>query len=144
MATCKNWTRTLKNLDPENPGLGKTWTQKHLNPEKPGSWKIWTLINFDHKKHGINIGLKFILTLLIEWTNLLRIKCLNISSLNIRSSRLEESCKKIFLTIFQNSLKNIKNIRYPVFNLKFQAKESTIFLKRDSDICAFLRIWQKF
>ena len=36
------WTLTLKNLDPEKPGLWKTWTLKNLDPEKP----------------GINIGLK--------------------------------------------------------------------------------------
>ena len=41
------WTRTLKNLDPENPGPWKTWTEKNLHPEK----------------HGINIGLKICLTL---------------------------------------------------------------------------------
>ena len=64
--------------------------------------------------------------------------------LNIRSSRLEESCKKVLLTFLQNSLKNIKNIRDAVFNLKFQAKGSTTFLKKDSGICAFLRILQKF
>ena len=69
-------------------------------------------------------------TILIEWTNLLRIKCLNISGfLNIRGSRLEESCKKVFLTFLQKSLKNIKNNRNTVFTLKFQAKRSTTFWK---------------
>ena len=56
--------------------------------------------------------------------------------LNIRGSRLEESCEKVFLTFLQNSLKNIKNIRDAVFTLKFQAKRSTGFLKRGSSICA--------
>ena len=51
--------------------------------------------------------------------------------LNIRSSRLEESCKNVFLKFLQNSLKNIKNIRDAVLNLKFQAKWSITFLKRD-------------
>ena len=84
-------------------------------------------------------------TMLMKRTNLLRIKCLNISGyLNIRSSRLEKYCEKVFLTFLQNSLKNIKNIRDAVFNLKFQAKRSTTLLKRDSGICAFLRISQKF
>ena len=64
--------------------------------------------------------------------------------LNIRSSRLKESCKKVFLTFLQNSLKNIKIIPDAVFNLKFQAKRSKTFLKRDSGLCAFLRISQKF
>ena len=41
-------------------------------------------------------------------------------------------------------MKNIKNIRDVVFDLKFQAKRSTTLLKRDSGICAFLRILQKF
>ena len=69
-------------------------------------------------------------TMLMERTNLLRIKCLNISGyLNIRSSRLEEYCKKVFLTFLQNSLKNIKNIRDAVFNLKYQTKRSTAFCK---------------
>ena len=45
-ATSKTWTRTLKNLDPETPGLWKTWTLKY-----------WTLKNLDlenlgHKKGG--------------------------------------------------------------------------------------------
>ena len=76
-------------------------------------------------------------TMLMKRTNLLRIKCLNISGyLNIRSSRLEEYCEKVFLTFLQNSLKNIKNIRDAVFTLKFQAKRSTGFLKRGSSICA--------
>ena len=30
------WTRTLKNLDPEKPGLRKTLTLKNLDPEKSG------------------------------------------------------------------------------------------------------------
>ena len=64
--------------------------------------------------------------------------------LNTRSGRPEVSCKKLFLKFLQNSLKNIKNIRDAVFNLKFQAKRSTTLLKRDSGICAFLRISQKF
>ena len=41
------WTRTLKNLDPEKPGPGKTWTL------------TGTLKNLGPKKHGINVGLKF-------------------------------------------------------------------------------------
>ena len=64
--------------------------------------------------------------------------------LNIRSRRLEESCRKVFLTFLQNSQKNNKNIRDAVFNLKFQAKRSTTLLKRDTGICAFLRFSQKF
>ena len=50
--------------------------------------------------------------------------------LNIRSSRQEESCNKVFLTFLQNSLKNIKNTHEAVFNLKFQAERFTIFLKK--------------
>ena len=61
---------------------------------------------------------------------------------NIRISYLEEFCKMAFLTFLQSSSKNIKNIRDAVFNLKFQAKTSTTLLKRDSGICAFLRISQ--
>ena len=38
----------------------------------------------------------------------------------------------MFFKFFQNSLKNIKNVRDAVFNLKFQAKRSTALLKRDS------------
>ena len=38
----------------------------------------------------------------------------------------------MFFKFFQNSLKNIKNVRDAVFNLKFQAKRSTTLLKRDS------------
>ena len=30
------WTRIQKNLDPKNPGPGKTWILKNLNLEKPG------------------------------------------------------------------------------------------------------------
>ena len=74
----------------------------------------------------------------------LKLKVWMSSFLNIRSSRLEVSCKKVFLKFLQNSLKNIKNIRDAVFNLKFQAKRSTTLLKRDSGICVFLRISQKF
>ena len=55
---------------------------------------------------------------------------------------MEESCKKVFLEFMQNSMKNIKHIRDAVFNLKFQPKRSTTCLKRDSGICAFLRILQ--
>ena len=55
---------------------------------------------------------------------------------------MEESCKKVFLEFMQNSLKNVKHIRDAVFNLKFQPKRSTTCLKRDSGICAFLRILQ--
>ena len=55
--------------------------------------------------------------------------------LNIRNSRLDESCKIVFLTFFQNSLKNIKNIRDAVFNLKFKAKRSITFLKRLQNMC---------
>ena len=57
---------------------------------------------------------------------------------------MEESCKKVFLEFMQNSLKNVKHIRDAVFNLKFQSKMSTTLLKRDSGICAFMRISQKF
>ena len=68
--------------------------------------------------------------MLMKRTNLLRIKCLNISGyLNIRSSRLEEYCEKVFLTFLQNSLKNIKNIHDAVFNLKYQTKRPTTFCK---------------
>ena len=66
------------------------------------------------------------------------------SFLNTRSSCLEVCCKKMFLKCLQNSLKNIKNIRKAVFNLKFHAKKSAALLKRDSDIYAFLRISPKF
>ena len=66
------------------------------------------------------------------------------SFLNIRGSRLEVFCKKVFLKFLRNSLKNIKNIRDAVFNLKFQAKRSTTLLKRDSGISNFLGISQKF
>ena len=44
------WTRTLKDLDPEKPGLGKTWTLKNLDPKKPGPWKTWK--NLDPEKLG--------------------------------------------------------------------------------------------
>ena len=37
----KTWTRTLKNLDPEKPGLWRTCTLKNLDPEKPEPWKTW-------------------------------------------------------------------------------------------------------
>ena len=40
--------------------------------------------------------------------------------------------------LLQNLLKNIKNIRDAVFDLKYQAKRST-----DSGVCAFLRISQE-
>ena len=46
--------------------------------------------------------------------------------LNIRGSGLELSCKKVLLTFLQISLKNIKNIRDAVFNLKFQAKSQQL------------------
>ena len=96
------WTRTLGNLDPEKPGLRKTWTLKNLNP-------------------------------------LLRIK-----SLSVKFSKYQRQSSGGVLKIFANSLKNIKNIHDAVFNLKFQAKRSTTLLKRDSGICTFLRISQKF
>ena len=35
------WTRTLKNLDPEKPGLWKTWILKNVDPEIHESWKTW-------------------------------------------------------------------------------------------------------
>ena len=38
----------------------------------------------------------------------------------------------MFFKFFQNSLKNIENVRDAVFNLKFQAIRSTTLLKRDS------------
>ena len=44
----------------------------------------------------------------------------------------------MFSEFLQNSLKNIKKIRDAVFDLTFQAKRSTILLKKDSSICAFL------
>ena len=31
----------MKNLDPEKPGLRKTWTLKNLGYEKPGLRKTW-------------------------------------------------------------------------------------------------------
>ena len=66
------------------------------------------------------------------------------SFLNIRGSRLEESCKKEFLTSFAKFIEKYKKNRDAVFNLKFQTKRSTTLLKRDSGICAFPRISQKF
>ena len=42
MATSKTWTQTLENLNPESPGL----------------WKTWTLKNMESEKHGINMALK--------------------------------------------------------------------------------------
>ena len=118
LATSKTWTRTLKKLDPEKPRPWKTWTQKNLDPKKPGPWKTGSIKT---------------------WTLCLELKVWVSSFLNIRGSRLE-----VFLKFLQYSLKNIKNIREAVFNLKFQAKRSTTSLKRDSGICAFLRISQKF
>ena len=56
MATSKSWTQNLKNLDPEKPGLWKTWAQKNLDPEKPGPWKIWTLKILDYEKHRKHLG----------------------------------------------------------------------------------------
>ena len=55
--------------------------------------------------------------------------------LNIRNSRLEESCKKVFLTVLQNSLKNIENIRDAVYNLRFQAKGLKLFWRETPDTC---------
>ena len=46
----------------------------------------------------------------------------------------------MFSKFLQNSLKNIKNIRDALFNLKFQAKRSTTLLKRDPGICAFAEV----
>ena len=84
-------------------------------------------------------------TILMSEQICLGIKVLMSSFLNIRSSHLEfMKCKKVFLKLLQDLLKNIKNIRDAVFNLKFQTKRSTTLLKRDSSICAFLRISQKF
>ena len=48
----------------------------------------------------------------------LKLKVWISSFLNIRSSRLEVSWKKLFWKFLQHSLKNIKNISYAVFNLK--------------------------
>ena len=129
LATSKAWTRTLKNLDPEKPRPWKTWTQENLDAEKPGPWKTSTLKNLDPEKPGPRK----------TWTLCLELKVWVSSFLNIWGSRLE-----VFLKFLQYSLKNIKNIREAVFNLKFQAKRSTTLLKRDSGICAFLRISQKF
>ena len=80
-------------------------------------------------------------TILIEWTNLLRIK-----SVNVKFSKYQKqvSCKKVFLKFLQNSLKNIKNICDAVFNLKFQTKRSITLLKRDFSTYTFLRISQKY
>ena len=66
------------------------------------------------------------------------------SVLNIRTSRLEVSCKKSVLKVFAKLIEYIKNIRDAVFNLKFQAKRSAALLKRNSGIYAFLRILKKF
>ena len=55
------------------------------------------------------------------------------SFLNIRSSRLEESCKKVFLTPFAKFIE--KNIPDAVFNLKFQSKSSITLLKRLRHMC---------
>ena len=41
-----------------------------------------------------------------------------LSFLNIKSSRLEVLCKKVFLNILQSSLKNIKNIHDAAFILR--------------------------
>ena len=57
--------------------------------------------------------------------------------LNIGSSHLEASCKKVFL--LQNLLKNIKNIRDAVFDLKLQTKRSTTFLKKGLWHMCFLK-----
>ena len=125
--TSKTWTRTL-DPDPETPGPWKSWTLKNLDPEKPRPRKTWTLKNLDPEKPGPRK----------TWTLCLELKVWVSSFLNIGGSRLE-----VFLNFLQNSLKNIKHIRDAVFNLKFQAKRSTILLKRDSGICASLRISQK-
>ena len=42
-----------ENLDPEKPGLRKSWSLKNLDPEKLGSRKIWTLKNLDSEKPGL-------------------------------------------------------------------------------------------
>ena len=47
------WNRTLKYLDPEKPGLRKTWTLKNLDPEKPGLSKTWTVKNLGSEKSGL-------------------------------------------------------------------------------------------
>ena len=46
----KSWT--LKNLEPEKPGLRHTLIQKNLDPEKPGPRKTWTKKNLDPEKPG--------------------------------------------------------------------------------------------
>ena len=75
-------------------------------------------------------------TILIEWTNLLRIKCLNISGfLNIRGSRLEESCKKVFLTFLQNSLKISKMSVMQSLILNFKLIGPQLFEKRLRHMC---------
>ena len=41
-----------KDLDPEKPGLRRSWTQKSLAPEQFGPWKTWTLKILDYEKRG--------------------------------------------------------------------------------------------
>ena len=51
--TSNFWTRTLKNLEPEKPGLRHTLIQKNLDPEKPGPRKTWTKKNLDPETSGL-------------------------------------------------------------------------------------------
>ena len=139
MATSKTWTRTL-DPNPEKPGPRKTWTLFQAKNCSYNNtimiWKSWNLRFYSPNivcrqywsSEQICSGLKV-------WMS---------RFLNIRSSHLEVSCKKLLLIFLQNSLKNIKNIRDAVFDLKFLAKRFTTLLKRGSGVCAFRRIWQKF
>ena len=97
-------------MDPD-PGSGpwKTWTLKNLHPEKPRSWKTWTQKSLNPAKPGPRK----------IWTFCLELKVWVSSFLNIR-----DSCLEAFLKSLQNSLKNIKNIRDAIFNLKFQIKKT--------------------
>ena len=67
------------------------------------------------------------------------------SFFNIRNSRPEEYCKKCVLkiNILENSLKDIHDAVLTL-TFKISGKRSETLLKRDSGICAFLRISQMF
>ena len=83
-------------------------------------------------------------TILIEWINLLRIRSLNVKFSKYQKQSSGGVLPEGVLKIFVRFIKNIKNIRDAIFNLKFHTKRSQTLLKIDSGICAFLRISQKF